>query len=133
LLTKLKKARKADRIGAGRRKASDGRESSAADWVKALATDCKPIRSKAVEDIKVEDIKRVVQPFWDQGHTVTAKPLLNRIELVVDYAIAHGWKQGDNPARWSIFQHIAPLEPKNGARPHHAALAWQDMPAFHAA
>jgi hypothetical protein len=47
-------------------------------------------RQVAVEDIGVEDVKRVVAPFWDKRQFVTAKKLLNRIEKVLGYAIAHG-------------------------------------------
>jgi integrase len=115
---------------AGWRTSSEGRESSMDDWVKSLARDCKPLRSRPVDEIDVEDIKRVVAPFWDEGKTATARRLLNRIELVIEYALAHGWRSADNPASWKRFQHIAPSAPKNGSKPHHAALDWKATPDF---
>jgi hypothetical protein len=81
----------------------------------------------AVEDIGVEDIKRVVAPFWDQNKHTSARKLLNRIEQVIEYALAHGWRTADNPASWKRFQYIAPSLPKNGKK-HHAAIGWRDMP-----
>jgi integrase len=115
---------------AGWRKSSEGRESSAADWVKSLVIDCRWLRSKAVEDIGVEDVKKCLVPFWERGQTTTARRLLNRIELVIEYALAHNWRTADNPASWKRFQHIAPATPKNGSKAHHAALDWRAMPEF---
>jgi integrase len=114
------------------RKSSEGRESSAADWSKSLAVDCKSLRPKAVEDIGMEDVKKCLVPFWERGQTTTARRLLNRIEAVIEYALAHNWRDEDkgNPASWKRFQHIAPAAPKNGGKVHHAALDWRDMPAF---
>jgi integrase len=117
---------------AGWRTSSEGRTSSMDDWAKSLAVDCKSLRSKAVEDIGMEDVKKCVQPFWDKGQVTTARRLLNRIELVIEYALAHDWRDENkgNPAAWKRFQHIAPATPKNGGKAHHAALDWRDMPAF---
>jgi integrase len=114
----------------GWRTSSEGRASSMTDWVKSFVHDCKPIRSKAVEDISVEDVKKCVQPYWEKGQHATARRLLNRIELAIEYALAHNWRTADNPAAWKRFQHLAPASPKNGSKPHHAALDWREVPAF---
>jgi len=37
-----------------------------------------PIRRMPVEDITVDHVKRVLQPFWDKGQHVSACKLLNR-------------------------------------------------------
>jgi integrase len=111
------------------RTSSEGRTSSQNDWIKSFVRDCRPIRSKPVEDVTVEDVKKCVQPYWDKGNIVTARRLLNRIELAIEYALAHGWRTADNPATWKRFQHLAPATPKNGKR-HHAALDWREVPAF---
>jgi integrase len=113
----------------GWRTSWEGRESSMSDWVRSLAIDCKPIRGKAVDEIGVDEVKQCVQPFWDRGQATSARRLLNRIELVMSYAIAHGWRTADNPASWKIFQHLSPSIPKNGRR-HHTALDWRAMPDF---
>jgi integrase len=113
----------------GWRRSAEGRESSASDWIRSLNKDCAPLRRLAVEDIGLDDVKKVVQPFWDNSKTSTARRLLNRIELVMSYAIAHGYRHGDNPASWTIFQHLAPAQPKNSKAPH-AALDWREAPAL---
>jgi hypothetical protein len=81
-----------------------------------------------VQDIDFDDVKGAVLPLWNEGKHVTARRLLNRIELVLEYALAHGWRTADNCATWKRIQHIAPKRP-NGKQ-HHRALDWRDMPAF---
>ena len=53
-----------------------------------------------------------------------------RIERVLDAAAARGLRSRDNPARWR--GHLANLLPKRQklARGHHAAMAFDDVPAF---
>jgi integrase len=92
-----------------------------------MAVDCKPIASRGVAEIGVADIKAIVEPCWRRRNLRRAKTLLGRIEMVFDYAIAHGWRKADNPASWRTFQHIAPHAP-SGAPPHHAAMPWTDVP-----
>ena len=96
-------------------------------WTKNMEVDCAPIANKAIDEIGVDDIKRIVSPHWDQGHHKTARDLISRIGQVFDYAIAHGWRAAANPAGWSVFKHLSPTAP---AKQHHAALPWQDVPAF---
>ena len=83
--------------------------------------------------IAVGDVMRVLEPIW-RTKTETASRLRGRIESVLDYATAHGWRTGDNPARWR--GHLAKLlpAPDKIAKPvHHSALPWQDIGAFVAA
>ena len=50
---------------------------------------------------------------------------------MLDYATAHGWRTGENPARWR--GHLAKLLPppsKIAKVEHHAALLWRDIGAF---
>jgi integrase len=112
----------------GWRTSTEGRASNLYEWTKNLTVDCKPLAKLFVDEITVEDIKRVVSPFWDKEKHRTARRMLNRIELTLSYATAHGWRSGDNPASWKIFEHLAPSQP-NGKK-HHAALPWRDVPDF---
>jgi integrase len=116
--------------GVGWRVAVDGRNSSLADWTKSLVVDCKPLAGRFVDEVDVDDVRRCVQPHWDDGKHATARRLLSRIEAVLEYSLAHGWRTADNPAAWRRFQYLAPSQPKNGDKQHHAALPWQDMPHF---
>jgi integrase len=106
-------------------------DSALAEWTRHLVEECKPIAGKFVDEINVDDIKRVVSPFWDAGAHNSALRCLNRIEAVIEYALAHGWRSEEaaNPASWKRFQHIAPAQPRNGAK-HHPAMPYHDVPAF---
>jgi integrase len=75
-------------------------------------------------------VLQVLQPIW-AIRTETAKRIRARIEVVLDYAKAQGWRTGDNPAAWRgnlaftlpARSRVAPVE-------HHAAMPWQDVPGF---
>ncbi len=85
---------------------------------------------KAVDTAAVLDVLR---PIW-AVKPETASRVRQRVEAVLDYATAAGARAGDNPARWR--GHLENLLPKPGkvrAVEHHAALPWQDAPAFMAA
>lgn len=73
----------------------------------------------------------MIEPIW-QTRTVTADRVRNRIELIIDWAIARGHRApGTNPARWT--GHLDQVLPavKEIAKPvHHAALPYRDLPAF---
>jgi integrase len=75
-------------------------------------------------------IMMVLEPIWSTK-TVTAGRLRGRIEAVLDYAKAHGWRQGENPAQWK--GHLANVLPKPSkvvAVEHHPALDWREVGAF---
>jgi integrase len=111
------------------RTSAEGRRSSETEWSKALLRDCRSIAGKPIDAITTQDVVKVLSPFWNEGQHTSAKRLLSRIANVFDYATAHGWRTGDNPASWNIVKHIAPPSP-NGGKKHHAAIGWQDMPDF---
>jgi integrase len=113
----------------GWRTASDGRQSSLADWTRSLLKDCAPLKSKPVADIKTADVIRVLQPLWDRGKHATARRLVTRIAMVMNFATVHGLRSGDNPASWDLIQHAVPPQP-NGRKAHHPALDWREAPAF---
>lgn len=86
-----------------------------------------------VAAIAVGDVMGIVEPLW-HAKPETASRVRGRIKSLLDYATARGWRQGDNPARWR--GHLANLLPARGkvaAVEHHAAMPWQDVPAFLAA
>jgi integrase len=113
-----------------RANATNGRTSSLDDWTKHLTFDCKSIANRSVADLSVNDIKPIVRPVWDSGHTNTARRLLRHIESTFDYAKAHGWRTADNPAAWGVFQHILQAQGPSGPKNHHPALDWPETPAF---
>jgi integrase len=106
----------------------EGRCSTLDQWRRDVEVTCKPIARKLLDEIAIADIKGVLQPYWDRGQLDSASSLRKRIEAVLDYATAHGWRAGDNPASWNIFKHLWPGEKVQDV--HHAALPWRDAPAF---
>ena len=63
-----------------------------------------------------------LEPIW-RTKSETASRLRGRIESVLDYATARGWRTGENPARWR--GHVANLLPnkaKIAPVEHHPAL-----------
>jgi integrase len=101
-------------------------ERTATSWKRTLEVEAKALHDRPIGDIGVEEVKRVVMPMWNKGHHVAARMSLDRLSAVFSYAIAHGWRTSDNPASWSIFQHIAPVRP-NGTH-HHPAIGWREVP-----
>jgi integrase len=99
-------------------------------WTRTLIARAKPLAKRPVDEITVDEIKRIVSPLWEKGHHGEARLSLMRMGQVFGYAIAHGWRPGDipNPASWEqVFKHIAPKTRPNGK--HHPAVEWKDTPA----
>lgn len=101
-------------------------------WRATIRDYCKPIAAKAVDRISTDDVLAVLRPIWPTKPETAAR-LRGRIEKVLDAARAKGYRQGDNPARWrGHLDHLLAKQQKL-CRGHHAAMPWQDVPAFLAA
>lgn len=98
------------------------------NWTSSLTRLAYPVLGhKAVQTIGTEDVLAVLRPIWTTK-TETASRLRNRIERILDYAGSHGWREGENPARWR--GHLANILPKPSAVAkveHHAAVRWQEI------
>jgi integrase len=104
-----------------------------AQWEATLGEDyCGAIRPKPLNEIETESVLAVLQPIWTKTPE-TASRLRGRIENVLDAAKAMGFRDGSNPATWR--GHLKSLLPARQklTRGHHAALAYDDLPAFMAA
>lgn len=104
-----------------------------AQWAMTLGdTYCKAIRSKSIDKIETDDILAVLKPVWGKVPE-TASRLRGRIENILDAAKARGFRDGNNPAAWR--GHLKTLLPARQklTRGHHAALPYDDVPAFLAA
>jgi integrase len=112
----------------GWRPSFDGKTGTLDIWTRNMEADCAAIAHKAVAEITVDDIKRVVAPHWQRGTLKAGRDFLKRIEMVFNLAIASGWRASANPAAWPVFKELWPAAPNR--KEHHAALPWQDVPAF---
>jgi integrase len=82
-----------------------------------------------VADIDTRQVLLVLQPLWST-RPETGSRVRNRIELILDYAHAHGFRAEENPARWRLLSKILPRPSKLRTIKPHPALAWRDAPAF---
>jgi integrase len=104
-------------------------EKHRAQWKMTLEVYCKTIRAKKVSDIATDDVLKVLNPVW-QDKPETASRLRGRMERVLDFAKARGWRRGENPALWrGHLKNVLPARQKL-TRGHHAAMPYKDVPAF---
>jgi integrase len=83
--------------------------------------------SIAVRDIDAAMVLKVVEPIW-HDKVVTAQRVLNRIQRIMDYATASGFRSGDNPAR-----HVAESLPKGSTIAkveHFPSMPFVEVPQF---
>lgn len=87
------------------------------------------LRAKGVDAIETSDIVAVLKPIWSEKPE-TASRLRGRIESVLAAATASGHRSGPNPAQWR--NHLDTLLPRRrkASGEHHAAMAYEDVPAF---
>ncbi len=100
-------------------------------WRTSIKEDAASLRPILIRDVSTEDVLRVLRPVWE-SKAETASRLRGRIERVLDAAKAKGLRTGENPARWR--GHLRELLPKRKklSRGHHAALHYDEAPAFFA-
>jgi integrase len=98
-------------------------------WRMTLTRYAAPLRDKPVDTITVEHVLGVLMPLWTT-RPATASRLRGRIEKVLDAATARRLRAGVNPAVWrGNLDHLLPRS-KRLARVHHAALPFNEVPAF---
>jgi len=100
-------------------------------WRSTLDTYAAPILGHLlVRQIELRHILAVLSPIWE-SKTETASRLRNRLELVLDWATAHGQREGLNPARWrGHLDKLLPKPSKVTRTQHHAALPVGELGAF---
>jgi integrase len=78
-----------------------------------------------VAAIDTGHVTAILTPLWSTK-TETASRVRGRIEAILDFAKTHGWRDGENPARWKgHLANVLPRPSKVRAVAHHAALPWQ--------
>lgn len=88
------------------------------------------IGSLAVAAVGTGEVTEIIKPLWSEK-SETASRIRGRIETVLDYAATHGWRSGENPARWrGHLENILPKKSKVSKVEHHAALPWKQIGEF---
>ncbi|HUY05086.1 MAG TPA: integrase arm-type DNA-binding domain-containing protein [Rhodocyclaceae bacterium] len=102
-----------------------------AQWKTTLETYVFPhMGDLPVGKVETAHIMAALEAIWT-AKPETASRVRGRIEAVLDYATARGWRTGENPARWR--GHVANMLPSRSElapEGHHAALPWREAGVF---
>ena len=115
----------------------------AKQWPSTLAAYVYPIFGMLpVQAVDVSLVMKVLEqevrgePHDEPASLWTTKPetasrLRGRIEAIIDWATARGYRQGENPARWrGHLENLLPKKSKVRRVEHHAALPYPEIGAF---
>ena len=96
-----------------------------AQWTSTLETYAYPIiGQKLVDEVTTADILSVLTPIWVYK-AETAARVRQRMETVLDWVVAQGWRQ-DNPASRSITKALPKVR---RLKDNYKALPYADVPA----
>lgn len=111
---------------AGWRNAKHGQQ-----WRNTIKQHASPVLGDLlVRDVGLSHVLKVLEPIW-RDKTETASRLRSRIELVLDWATARGYREGLNPARWrGHLDKLLPAPAKVAKVEHHSALPIGDIGTF---
>ena len=101
------------------------------DWHASLTNYVYPVLGNLpIAAIDTALVLKTVKPIWERVPE-TASRVRGRIEAVIGWATVHGYRSGDNPARWSQhLEHALPARSDVAKVEHHAALPYDQVPAF---
>lgn len=98
----------------------------AGQWRKMLKRYAEPVIGKMdVARIELGHVLRILEPIWHEKHE-TASRVRTRIEAILDWCKARGYREGENPA--GHIKHVLPARRRTVK--HYTAMPWQEMPAF---
>jgi integrase len=103
----------------------------AKQWEATLATYAEPvIGALPVQAVETSLVLKILERIWIEKPE-TANRLRGRIEAVLDWAKARGYRQDENPARWrGHLDKLLPARSKVCKVEHHAALPYGELPGF---
>jgi integrase len=106
----------------------------AAQWTTTLATYASPVfGALPAHAIDTTLVLKVLEPIWSTKPE-TASRVRGRIEAVLNWAKARGYRNGENPAHWrGHLDHLLPARAKVRTVVHHAALPYREIGTFMAA
>lgn len=103
----------------------------AAQWKSSLATYASPVLGKLpVGAVDVGLVTKILEPIWSVIPETSGR-VRGRIECVLDWATARGYRRGENPARWrGHLDKLLPARSKVRKVRHHPALPFDELPGF---
>ncbi|MEP7241519.1 MAG: integrase arm-type DNA-binding domain-containing protein [Devosia sp.] len=105
-------------------------EKHAQQWPSTIEMYVNPFIGKMkVDQVTVEDVLRVLKPIWT-SKAETASRVRGRIESILGWATAMGYRSGENPAQWKggALPHLLPATGKISKVEHRKAVPYQDVP-----
>ena len=102
-----------------------------AQWKSTLATYVFPVFGELpVAAVDTVLVLKVLEPIWTLKPE-TAGRVRGRIESILAWAKARGFRKGDNPATWrGHLDQLLPARAKVARVQHHPALPYLELPAF---
>jgi len=100
-------------------------------WENTLETYVSPKFGRvAVQDVDTALVVSALEPIW-QSKPETAGRVRGRVESILDWATAHKYRSGENPARWrGHLEKILPSRKKVRVVEHHPALPYVEISDF---
>jgi integrase len=100
-------------------------------WSNTLSAYVEPVcGALPVQAVDTALVMKAIEPIWSEKPE-TASRVRGRIEAILDWATARGYRQGENPARWrGHLDKLLPKKSKVRRVEHHAALPYRDMGDF---
>ena len=100
-------------------------------WSSTLKSYVYPVfGNKPVNEVGIDDVMKVLKPIWHEKPQ-TAGNIRGRIDKVLGWATAMGYRTGDNPAsRTGPLEHLLPSlgKVKRVKQKHHAAVPYGEVP-----
>lgn len=112
-------------------KASWKSDKHAGQWTATLETYAYPVIGHLpVSTVDTGLVLKIVEPIWSTK-TETASRIRGRVETILSWARARGYRTGENPATWrGHLDQLLPARSQVAPVEHHAALQYRDLPAF---
>ncbi len=83
-----------------------------------------------VAEVDTGQVMRALEPIWT-AKTETASRVRGRVEAVLDWAAARGYRSSENPARWrGHLDKLLPARSKVAPVNHFAAMPYAEVPDF---
>ncbi|MEQ8710232.1 MAG: tyrosine-type recombinase/integrase [Rhodospirillales bacterium] len=103
----------------------------AKQWPSTLKSYVYPVFGDlAVNDIDTGLVLQVLEPIWNDKPE-TARRVRGRIETVLDWAKARGWREGENPAAWrGHLDKLLASHSRAQTVKHHGALPYAEIAVF---
>ncbi|CAN7401995.1 tyrosine-type recombinase/integrase [Bosea sp. LjRoot237] len=106
-------------------------EKHAAQWQATLSKFAYPVFGDlSVAAIDTGLVLKAIEPIW-KSKAETASRVRGRVESILSWATARGYRSGPNPAAWrSHLDRLLPAKTKVVKVKHFAAMPFDDLPGF---